>query len=55
MTAVIVSTPFGTRPYTPPKLDERLCPLDNFKPCVEGACPAWRGSLYGCGLLEARK
>lgn len=53
MTAVIVSTPFGTRPYHSPRLQNRFCPLIN-DVCVGEACAAWRGELFGCALMEAK-
>lgn len=53
MTAVIVSTPFGTRPYRPPNLRNRLCPWIN-DVCVGEACAAWLGPLYGCSLVLRR-
>lgn len=54
MTAVIVATPEGTRPYRLPKLNDRFCPIIGGV-CMGEACAFWRGSLYGCGYLEARK
>lgn len=54
MTAIIVSTPLETRPYIPPRLESRVCPWRN-EPCAGAACPAWRGALFGCGLMGAEK
>ncbi len=50
MTAVIVSTPFGTRPYRPPNLKNRLCPWTG-DVCVGEACAAWLNPLLGCSLV----
>lgn len=54
MTAVIESTPFGTRPYRLPKLEDKFCPIIGGV-CAGEACAFWRGSQFGCALAEARE
>lgn len=51
MTAIILSTPFGTKPYRPPNLKNKFCPWIG-DVCAGEDCAAWRGSLYGCGLVS---